>query len=492
MVLIGAAALYVVTCAPAVLWQDSALFAYRALHNDIEGRLGLALAHPLYMLILLAAKMISLGDIAYRVNLVSSVFGAIAVANSYAILVLWARSRFAGIVGAITLAVSWTFWQHSTIAEAYTLYGAILTTELVVLLKYAESRRVGWLYVLALVNGLSIADHMWGIFPLATYIVFVTVLCMQKKVLWRQMAVMGLFWVLGALPYEYLIVRDMIQTGSIAGPLGSAIYANKTWEGNVFNIGITGKVAIENLLFIGLNFPTPNIVLLFAGIVAAWQLRERRGMAVIVLGQVFLFLVFAFRYNVPDRHAFFLPFYVVTALFFGLGAEVVRERFYGKKWVPAVLIALAILPAGVYCFTPTLGRHFYKSLADRRQLPYRDDFKYWLQPWQTGYRGAERFATEALVQVEPNATIYADSTTSLTLMYIQETRKLRPDVLIISDYDSEQGGPALTPETIGPLMNKSAVYVVSAKSTYCPVFVLTDFETERDGVLFRIVKRKAS
>ena len=38
--------LYGVSCAPGAVWQDSGLIQYRVWHNDIEGRAGLALAHP--------------------------------------------------------------------------------------------------------------------------------------------------------------------------------------------------------------------------------------------------------------------------------------------------------------------------------------------------------------------------------------------------------------------------------------------------------------
>ena len=44
-VFIISAALYTATCAPTVLWQDSGLFQYRIWHNDLQGNLGLALAH---------------------------------------------------------------------------------------------------------------------------------------------------------------------------------------------------------------------------------------------------------------------------------------------------------------------------------------------------------------------------------------------------------------------------------------------------------------
>ena len=57
VVLIAATALYVFTCAPGVVWQDSGVIQYRIWHNDIQGHLGLALSHPLYYIIAIAAKI---------------------------------------------------------------------------------------------------------------------------------------------------------------------------------------------------------------------------------------------------------------------------------------------------------------------------------------------------------------------------------------------------------------------------------------------------
>ncbi len=50
-VLLTAAGLYMATCAPGPLWQDSGMLQYRIWHNDIQGNLGLALSHPLYHII---------------------------------------------------------------------------------------------------------------------------------------------------------------------------------------------------------------------------------------------------------------------------------------------------------------------------------------------------------------------------------------------------------------------------------------------------------
>ena len=89
MVLGAAAGLYILTCAPTILWQDSGLFVYRIWHNDLEGNLGLALAHPLYIMLGIAVKRLPFADLAYKVNLMSAIFGAITVANLFLLLRLW-------------------------------------------------------------------------------------------------------------------------------------------------------------------------------------------------------------------------------------------------------------------------------------------------------------------------------------------------------------------------------------------------------------------
>jgi hypothetical protein len=165
VVLAAAGAFYVLTCAPTVLWQDSALYVYRIWHNDVEGVLGLALSHPLYIIIGIAVKYIPVGQLAYKANLMSALFGAIAVANLFLLLRLWVNRTLPAAIGAITLTVSWTFWQHSVMAEVYTLSAALLLAELTVLLQYARTKQVGYLYLLATICGgrlvLRVIRYSW-------------------------------------------------------------------------------------------------------------------------------------------------------------------------------------------------------------------------------------------------------------------------------------------------------------------------------------------
>jgi len=488
IVLATAGVLYIVTCAPTILWQDSGRFVYRIWHNDIQGNLGLALAHPLYIMIGIAAKYIPLGDLAYRVNLISAVFGAVAVANLFLLVRLWLGRNFPAVIAAVTFALSHTFWRHACIAETYSLYIALLSAELIMLLQYSRTGRVGFLYWLGLFNGLAIADHMFASIPLLCYAAFIVVLLVKKHLHFRQLAIIILLWVVGALPYEYLIIKNIIQTGDLAGTLASAAFGN-SWQGAVFNTSLSLKIVKENILFLLLNFPTPNSLLFFVGLFVLRKCSSEKAFSNIILALLLLFFLFAFRYTVPDRYAFFIPFYCVVSIFAGLGAHFLQRRINHQVFVCLVLI-LSLLPVPVYAVVPAVAEKVSFNLGTKRDIPYRNGYSYFLRPWKTGYRGTERFANEALDTVEDRAVIYADGTVAYVLLYAQQVEQKRRDVKIVSGRDSSEGAPVLNENTVAGLMADSAIYVVSPVKRYCPGFLLKNYDFVKAGVLWRVVERK--
>lgn len=486
LVLFCAFVLYAATCAPTVLWQDSGLFVYRIWHNDLQGKLGIALAHPVYIMLGVVAKLIPVGELAWRINMLSAIFGAIAVANLFLLLRLWLDKVWPAVISAVTLAVSWTFWQNAVIAEAYTLYAAQLFTELLVLLQYIQTKRTGYLCLLGLLNGLAIANHLWGVFPLACYGVYILSLLLKRRIGLKVLIVFVALWIVGAAPYEYLIVKNVIATGDIKGTIESALFGN-IWQGAVLNTNLSARVFLENMVFIALNFPTPNFVLLLIGAAVLYKKAPSRAFANIILAAAVLYFVFAFRYTVPDRHVFFLPFYCLAALFIGLGAEWLLARC-GSVRIAVLVTLMALLPVASYFVTPQIARKYYKGLAERRQRPYRDEYTYWLVPWKTGYNGAERFATEALQSVEQGAVVYAYTTDVHPMLYMQQVKGLRPDVKIVSDYDHSAGAPVLDKASTPSILAEGPLYVTSVTRGYCPFFLSEQYQFVKHGLLYRVVE----
>lgn len=488
-VLLAAVVLYAATCAPGVLWQDSGIYQYRIWHNDIEGKLGLALSHPLYHLIGIVVKYIPIGEFAYRVNLISAVAGAFAVANLFLLIRLWLGQNLPAIMAAMTLALSWTMWQFSSVAEVYTLYLALLSCELIMFFKYIETKRVVFLYYLAVFNGLAIADHMWGSIAFICYVVFLIISLAKKQIRLKEFLIMSGLWVICAAPYEYLIIKNIIESCDFKATMASALFGNR-WQGNVLNLSLSGRLIKENLIFIAYNFPTPNVLFFFAGVYGLKKVSPDRAFKNILLALLLLFFFFAFRYTVPDRYAFFLPFYCVASVFIGVGMHVFLKRYSHKSY--AILIfAFALIALPVYEFVPLAAERLKINLGTKRTIPYRNDYTHFLRPWQGGDEGPALFAREALSMVEEGGIIIADSTTVCPLWYVQEIEGVRPDAKVVSWHKSYKNPIAVpTADTIGELMAERGVYVVSPVAGYCPDYLLEGYDFIKTGPIYRVAERK--
>jgi hypothetical protein len=270
--------------------------------------------------------------------------------------------------------------------------------------------------------------------------------------------------------------------------LASTAFGN-SWQGAVLNTSLSARIVKEDFLFILLNFPTPNIVLFFAGCLGLFRLSPGRALRNVLLGVTILFFVFAFRYTVPDRYAFFIPFYCMVSVFIGLGIYFFQKRISGKVLGPVILV-FSLLPVGVYAIAPALAENMQFNIGTRGDIPYRNDYKYFLQPWKTGYTEAEHFAAKALEVKEKEAIIFADSTTVGPLLYVQEVKGKRTDVKIVSGVIKSENAPRFDEQTVEQLLKERAVYVVSRRAGYCPAFVLDNYDLVQAGILWRVVERE--
>ena len=149
-------ALYVRTLAPGLLPGDSGEFQVLSTLLGNTHPTG----YPIYILLGKVFTWLPVRDVAYRVNLLSAVMGALTVAGVYLAGRMLCGHSGPALVGALALAVSPTFWSQAVIAEVYTPGAAFLVGVLVCLLLWEVYGHPAALFAAGLLGGLSLGVHM--------------------------------------------------------------------------------------------------------------------------------------------------------------------------------------------------------------------------------------------------------------------------------------------------------------------------------------------
>ncbi|MGB7873924.1 MAG: DUF2723 domain-containing protein, partial [Anaerolineales bacterium] len=219
-----ALALYVRTLAPSLLYGDVAEF------QTLSYTLGMthASGYPTQIIFGKLFTFLPFGDIAYRVNLMSAFFGALAVGCVYLIVRLMGGWRTAGLVASSALAASTFFWRRTIIAESYGPAAGMLSLVWLSVLLWRRTDNWNWLFIAGLVGGLSLGIHSTVIMTGASVLVYM-LLTARKGIAWLGAvsgALLGL--VLTFALFLYLDYNDP----------PSSIY-NTTYRTNLSERGLT-------------------------------------------------------------------------------------------------------------------------------------------------------------------------------------------------------------------------------------------------------------
>ena len=483
--LLAALVFYLVSMAPGPLWQDSGLAQVRVLQGDLHGNFGLALSHPLYYALAIGFQRLPFSESAFKTNLVSAVFGALTVANAFLLLRVVTRRRTPAVIGALSLAVAHTFWQHCALAEVYTVSTVLLVTELLCLRQYARHGNSRWLVLLFLTNGVGISNHMLAVLSLACYGIMLLWLLLRRRVTVSTAVVSGLAWLLGAGLYLGLIIGELVGGAGVGETIRSALFG-KYFAPNVLNLAVGWRLLANSAMYLGLNYPTPLVLLALVGLFALPTMRPRL-FARVLGGLLLIHVLWAVRYDVVDQYAFFIPSVVLIALLVGVGAERFLQRRRGR-W-RGVLIVGALLPAIIYVPLPLVARKAGLAIGVSREIPYRDSYAYFLHPWKTGYGGAEQFAEELCEVLPPGAVLVADGTTVRPIHYLQLTQRWRKDIRVWPSLDPTQPSWPATEEELRPQLDAGLVYVVAPRKRYCPQWLLDGYDFTTEGIVHRVRPR---
>jgi hypothetical protein len=427
-----AALLYVATANRGPQWQDAGSQQVRILAGRLEHPLGLALCHPVqYYLGRIAIRIPHL-EPAWGITLISSLAGAIAIANLGVTLVQLTRRLAPVFVAIVALLVSHTFWQHATYTEIYTLVAAFLTGEWLCLTRFAITGRPRYLLLLGLLNGLGIATHLLAALALPADVAVLIWALASRKCTWRTpLAATGL-WICGTLPYSLLVLDSILQTGDVGDTVRSALFGR--FSDQVFNVSFGVRTLALSVGYLAYNFPGLTVPLAIYGLVAAVR---RRLVAHWLLGvflvELAVYTLFVIRYPVPDQYAFFFPVYLLCTLFAGLGLAQAFAWPHRKLRQVVTLVATitAVWTPAIYFGTASVLRScgLFRSMVANK--PYRDGYRAFFVPWGVGADYAQHLNAVVRALAGPaGLVLIEDHMMSFGLEYAQLTGRLPPTVTL--------------------------------------------------------------
>jgi hypothetical protein len=417
-------ALYAATSPRTLALEDDGLFILSSYFLGVEHPPG----YPIFTLLGKLFTRLPFGSVAYRVHLVSALFGALTCGAVW----LCARSLVAGrlpaYLAAVALALSPVFWSQALIAEVYTL-----NTFFFALLTYlglqacppgageaahGAGRLLLWM---AFVFGLSLGNH----YPLMLLVApaFVALLWPRRMELLKRLPFLTVLFALGLLPYVWLVLLS--RSGlpiSFYGPLDSLAeiwyFISRSGYAQVDHSPSAGWLdRLKFFRFQGeqlmVQFAVAGTFVAAAGFALQWRAWGRRVAAfftiAFVMATAVLLLLLNFDYTSLTKHVFHvypLPAYTVCALWIGLGFAWGCQRW---RLPPARALAdAAILAALILAF------------GARQNL-------------LTDYDWAARYAKAVLQIVPKNALVFARGDADLApIAYFHMVEGLRPDITLFN------------------------------------------------------------
>ncbi len=407
-------AVYLRTLAPTVMWYDmgeltTASYVLGIAHNT---------GYPLYILLGKLFTFLPFGDVAYRVNLMSAVFAALTVSLVFVIVHDLTKSILAALFGSLTLAFSSTLWSTATWAESYSLNAFFTAAITLLLLRWRANGRQWQLYLASLLFGLSLGNHR--LILLLVPGILLVIWSGRHSLSGSRCLRCGGLLLLGLSVYVYLPLR-----GSQGPPLNWAQPANFHTYLSMFLTGSNRSEYWSFTFFDHLDvvsafplneFTVFGLTLAAIGLVYAW--RRQRLFAVYGLSLCALVAFVALSYNIHNIYNYFIPAYLMLAVWMGCAAkalfsfgvqllDVRRPQWAHSQYLFSPVAALLLLLLPLSLLTRNLPR------VDRS-----NDYS------------AYDFARTTLANVKPHATIVTDSWSAPPLWYMQLVEGCRRDVLV--------------------------------------------------------------
>ncbi|MFQ5637571.1 MAG: protein O-mannosyl-transferase family [bacterium] len=419
---------YVIFLCPTIAAGDSAEFVTASKILGIPHPPG----YPLYTLIGHLFTKLPFNSVAWRVNLSSAVFGALACFFVYLSLLRLTGRNVPALAAAFGLAFSRYFWHYAEVAEVFvfnSFFAALLTYVLILIAKKRgeDLQSPVWFWLLAFLFGLALTNHHTIILlaPAMLFLMWKT----QATLLWdkRNLAYAALFFCLGLTPYLYCPIAASAQPAvnwDNPNTLSHFIRLVTRADYGSFSL-FAGEGSVDRSVQLPAffkSFPKQMTPLgVFIALLGLFNFKRYKVIQIYLLLAFILSGIFFVVYaNMPINnpllfgvlHRFYILPTVFAAFWIGLGFE---RIFVWLQGVTSQRVLTTVAPVSLLLI---LGIWELSSNID--ETDFRENTL------------AEDFAHNLLLSLPENSLFFVrGDVASLGVDYLQIVQKQRPDVKIL-------------------------------------------------------------
>ena len=393
----------------------------------------------------LLSHLLPFGSIAFRDTFQAIFFGGLTVALFYFLVYHIFRSRVTASIAAWILTVSHSLWWHSTVIESAGGNACFMMLALWWVVLYHETRKEKYLLLMVMTAGVGVFQHAQlgviglGAAVLAVAHVYYLFRGRSYKHIFRFVLRAAGVSVLALAPYVLtLIIRD----APIAGGVAQAFHAASGGSFQQFMFqGSTLYGLTEELYLVGMQFPSPFLILLPAGLwffLRRWKITAP---ALATLVMCFVNAWFFIYFNTWDRFEFMLISFVVMAFWgsFALDRLVRLAENLKHPGLTTILVLATIFsvafPPYLYAHLAIWGRSpssYWYARYNNAYSPNSHDIAALIaNPDKHNYLDVDQYAHALFDKLPASATyIDDDSRTYYQVQYFRTYYHERPDLRV--------------------------------------------------------------
>jgi hypothetical protein len=263
--------IYIFTLEPKLVGGDTSWFAIYVPRMEVLVPTG----YPSFSIFGKLATFLPIKDTAYRLNLMSAIFGALAVLFLFLAINKITKNVIISLASALSFGFAISFWQIANRFEMDSINCFYLALLLYATLLYYEKKDKARLYFVAACMGFFLTDHPIALFILPSILIYVILV---KPAMFKnaKAVLLGiLFFILPLFMYAFIPIRSAAGFGQVKtlrdflywvtgrytnGAVHGGNFGDKDWPNFL-------KVSREFFLIIYKNFGIVLIILAVAGLI---------------------------------------------------------------------------------------------------------------------------------------------------------------------------------------------------------------------------------